>query len=64
MKWAEQLEILRELSSENSKYKLLYVTPEKVAKWVNIFLVVDSENVGIKEIPSRIRVEQMKTLET
>ncbi|EFH62834.1 predicted protein [Arabidopsis lyrata subsp. lyrata] len=32
MEWAEQLEILQELSSENSKYKLLYVTPEKVAK--------------------------------
>ncbi|VYS49589.1 unnamed protein product [Arabidopsis thaliana] len=32
MEWAEQLEILQELSSEKSKYKLLYVTPEKVAK--------------------------------
>lgn len=32
MEWAEQQEILRELNSDYSKYKLLYVTPEKVAK--------------------------------
>ncbi|XP_020593878.1 ATP-dependent DNA helicase Q-like 4A isoform X2 [Phalaenopsis equestris] len=32
MEWAEQQEILRELQSDNCKYKLLYVTPEKVAK--------------------------------
>lgn len=33
MEWAEQQEILRELNSEYCKYKLLYVTPEKIAKW-------------------------------
>ncbi|KAL2460513.1 ATP-dependent DNA helicase Q-like 4A [Abeliophyllum distichum] len=32
MEWTEQQEIFRELSSEYCKYKLLYVTPEKVAK--------------------------------
>ncbi|KAF8376948.1 hypothetical protein HHK36_030319 [Tetracentron sinense] len=32
MEWTEQQEILRELTSGCCKYKLLYVTPEKVAK--------------------------------
>lgn len=32
MEWAEQQEIFRELTSSLCKYKLLYVTPEKVAK--------------------------------
>lgn len=32
MEWAEQQEILRELQCDTCKYKLLYVTPEKVAK--------------------------------
>ncbi|RXH93004.1 hypothetical protein DVH24_013580 [Malus domestica] len=32
MEWTEQQEILRELNYEYCKYKLLYVTPEKVAK--------------------------------
>jgi len=32
MEWTEQQEILRELCLEDCKYKLLYVTPEKVAK--------------------------------
>ncbi|KAK8624994.1 hypothetical protein V6N13_089878 [Hibiscus sabdariffa] len=32
MDWSEQQEILRELTSDYCKYKLLYVTPEKVAK--------------------------------
>ncbi|KAK8259160.1 hypothetical protein V6Z12_D13G037900 [Gossypium hirsutum] len=30
--WSEQQEILRELTSDYCKYKLLYVTPEKVAR--------------------------------
>ncbi|KAL3538533.1 hypothetical protein ACH5RR_001899 [Cinchona calisaya] len=30
--WTEQQEILRELNADYCKYKLLYVTPEKVAK--------------------------------
>ncbi|KAK4758393.1 hypothetical protein SAY87_019694 [Trapa incisa] len=32
MEWSEQQEILRELNSDCCKFKLLYVTPEKVAK--------------------------------
>ncbi|XP_038989126.1 ATP-dependent DNA helicase Q-like 4A [Phoenix dactylifera] len=32
MEWAEQQEIFRELMSAICKYKLLYVTPEKIAK--------------------------------
>ncbi|PKA62531.1 ATP-dependent DNA helicase Q-like 4B [Apostasia shenzhenica] len=32
MEWPEQQEILRELVSDVCKYKLLYVTPEKIAK--------------------------------
>lgn len=32
MDWSEQQEILRELTSDYCKYKLLYVTPEKVAR--------------------------------
>ncbi|KAK6915964.1 DEAD/DEAH box helicase domain [Dillenia turbinata] len=32
MEWSEQQEILRELNTDYCKYKLLYVTPEKVAK--------------------------------
>lgn len=32
MEWGEQQEILRDLVSGGCKYKLLYVTPEKVAK--------------------------------
>ncbi|KAI5593411.1 hypothetical protein BDE02_03G013400 [Populus trichocarpa] len=32
MEWTEQQEILRELCSDYCKYRLLYVTPEKVAK--------------------------------
>jgi hypothetical protein len=34
LEWAEQQDILRELMSDTGKYKLLYVTPEKVAKCV------------------------------
>ncbi|KAK4401971.1 ATP-dependent DNA helicase Q-like 4A [Sesamum angolense] len=41
MEWTEQQEILRELNSDYCKYKLLYVTPEKVAKslWTHKVLV-------------------------
>ncbi|KAJ0265835.1 ATP-dependent DNA helicase Q-like 4A [Hirschfeldia incana] len=44
MNWTEQLEILRELSSENSKYRLLYVTPEKVAKSDSLLRHLESLN--------------------
>jgi len=32
LEWAEQQEILWELNSDYCKYKLLYVTPEKVSR--------------------------------
>ncbi|KAK1309981.1 ATP-dependent DNA helicase Q-like 4A [Acorus calamus] len=32
LEWSEQQEILRELTSSDCKYKMLYVTPEKVAR--------------------------------
>ncbi|XP_068662077.1 ATP-dependent DNA helicase Q-like 4A isoform X2 [Aristolochia californica] len=32
LEWSEQQEIFRELTSDDCRYKLLYVTPEKVAK--------------------------------
>ncbi|XP_057247838.1 ATP-dependent DNA helicase Q-like 4A isoform X2 [Beta vulgaris subsp. vulgaris] len=32
MEWSEQQEILRELCSDTCRYKLIYVTPEKIAK--------------------------------
>ena len=38
MEWTEQQDILRELVSPNCKYKLLYVTPEKVARSVMFYL--------------------------
>ncbi|RID44756.1 hypothetical protein BRARA_I01528 [Brassica rapa] len=44
MDWTQQLDILRELSSENSKYRLLYVTPEKVAKSDSLLRHLESLN--------------------
>jgi hypothetical protein len=42
MEWAEQQDILRELNSDYCKYKLLYVTPEKVARWVSLLIAASS----------------------
>ncbi|KAF2589588.1 hypothetical protein F2Q70_00041881 [Brassica cretica] len=44
MEWAEQLKIFQELSYEHSKYKLLYVTPEKVAQSDSLLRHLDSLN--------------------
>ncbi|OAY39796.1 ATP-dependent DNA helicase Q-like 4A isoform X1 [Manihot esculenta] len=44
MDWTEQQEILRELCSDYCKYKLLYVTPEKVAKSDVLLRHLDSLN--------------------
>ncbi|CAN6981049.1 unnamed protein product [Brassica rapa subsp. trilocularis] len=44
MEWAEQLKIFQELSYEYSKYKLLYVTPEKVAQSDSLLRHLDSLN--------------------
>ncbi|KAF2618199.1 hypothetical protein F2Q68_00040626 [Brassica cretica] len=46
MEWSEQLKIFQELSSEHSKYKLLYVTPEKVAQLVISMLWTSSARVA------------------
>ncbi|KAL0651195.1 hypothetical protein Bca4012_093886 [Brassica carinata] len=44
MEWSEQLKIFQELSSEHSKYKLLYVTPEKVAQSESLLRHLDNLN--------------------
>lgn len=44
MEWTEQQEILRELNSDYCKYKLLYVTPEKIARLVSLLVAAYSLN--------------------
>lgn len=54
--WTEQQEILRELNSENCKYKLLYVTPEKIAK--SDVLLRKLENLHAREYLARIVIDE------
>lgn len=54
MEWNEQQEILRELSS--CKYKLLYATPEKVAK--SDVLMRNLDNLHARELLSRIVIDE------
>ncbi|KAI3882503.1 hypothetical protein MKW92_021726, partial [Papaver armeniacum] len=56
MDWTEQQEIFRELSSSCCKYKLLYVTPEKVAK--SDVLLRQLENLHARQSLSRIVVDE------
>ncbi|XP_010533955.1 PREDICTED: ATP-dependent DNA helicase Q-like 4A isoform X2 [Tarenaya hassleriana] len=56
MEWAEQLEILRELGSDHSKYKLLYVTPEKVAKSDSLLRHLESLNA--RSLLARIVIDE------
>ncbi|MCO5608167.1 hypothetical protein L7F22_062373 [Adiantum nelumboides] len=42
MEWQEQQQILSELNSACCKYKLLYVTPEKIARSDNLFRHLES----------------------
>ncbi|KAJ1385672.1 P-loop containing nucleoside triphosphate hydrolase [Sesbania bispinosa] len=56
MEWAEQQEILRELNSDYCKYKLLYVTPEKVAR--SDVLLRHLENLHVRELLSRIVIDE------
>ncbi|RZC87946.1 hypothetical protein C5167_004125 [Papaver somniferum] len=56
MDWTEQQEIFRELSSGCCKYKLLYVTPEKVAK--SDVLLRQLENLHARQSLSRIVVDE------
>ncbi|KAL5176217.1 ATP-dependent DNA helicase Q-like 4A [Glycine soja] len=56
MEWAEQQEILRELNSDYCKYKLLYVTPEKVARSDNLLRHLD--NLHFRELLARIVIDE------
>ncbi|XP_004485478.1 ATP-dependent DNA helicase Q-like 4A [Cicer arietinum] len=56
MEWAEQQEILRELNSDYCKYKLLYVTPEKVAR--SDVLLRHLESLHVRELLSRIVIDE------
>ncbi|KAD4179413.1 hypothetical protein E3N88_28004 [Mikania micrantha] len=56
MEWTEQQEILRELCSGYCSYKLLYVTPEKVAK--SDFLLRQLENLHARELLNRIVIDE------
>ncbi|KAL5562840.1 hypothetical protein UlMin_032587 [Ulmus minor] len=56
MEWSEQQEILRELMSDYCKYKLLYVTPEKVAK--SDVLLRHLESLHSRELLARIVIDE------
>ncbi|PON33177.1 DNA helicase, ATP-dependent [Parasponia andersonii] len=56
MEWTEQQEILRELISDYCKYKLLYVTPEKVAK--SDALLRHLESLHSRELLARIVIDE------
>ncbi|PIM99694.1 ATP-dependent DNA helicase [Handroanthus impetiginosus] len=56
MEWIEQQEILRELNSDYCKYKLLYVTPEKVAK--SDVLLRQLESLHARESLARIVIDE------
>ncbi|XP_076915597.1 ATP-dependent DNA helicase Q-like 4A [Bidens hawaiensis] len=56
MEWTEQQEILRELASEYCNYRLLYVTPEKIAK--SDFLLRQLENLHARELLNRIVIDE------
>ncbi|GFP99215.1 ATP-dependent DNA helicase q-like 4a [Phtheirospermum japonicum] len=56
MEWTEQQEIFRELSSEYCKYKLLYVTPEKVAK--SDVLLRQLESLHARDSLARIVIDE------
>ncbi|XP_038877365.1 ATP-dependent DNA helicase Q-like 4A isoform X2 [Benincasa hispida] len=56
MEWSEQQEIFRDLSSDCSKYKLLYVTPEKVAK--SDVLLRHLENLNARYLLARIVIDE------
>ncbi|XVF01151.1 hypothetical protein REPUB_Repub04eG0063700 [Reevesia pubescens] len=56
MDWSEQQEILRELTSDYCKYKLLYVTPEKVAK--SDVLLRHLDNLNTRDLLARIVIDE------
>ncbi|XVF67681.1 hypothetical protein PTKIN_Ptkin10aG0141100 [Pterospermum kingtungense] len=56
MDWSEQQEILRELTSDYCKYKLLYVTPEKVAR--SDVLLRHLDNLNARDLLARIVIDE------
>ncbi|KAF3777388.1 ATP-dependent DNA helicase Q-like 4A [Nymphaea thermarum] len=56
MEWTEQQQVLRELTSDCCKYKLLYVTPEKIAKSDNLLRHLDS--LHMRELLARIVIDE------
>ncbi|KAK7281245.1 hypothetical protein RIF29_09044 [Crotalaria pallida] len=56
MEWTEQQEILRELNSDYCKYKLLYVTPEKVAR--SDALLRHLESLHVRDLLARIVIDE------
>lgn len=56
MEWTDQQEIFRELCSDYCKYKLLYVTPEKVAK--SDVLLRHLESLHARESLARIVIDE------
>ncbi|KAK1417668.1 hypothetical protein QVD17_26800 [Tagetes erecta] len=56
MEWIEQQEVLRELCSGRCKYKLLYVTPEKVAQ--SDALLRQLENLYARELLDRVVIDE------
>ncbi|KAA8536559.1 hypothetical protein F0562_029037 [Nyssa sinensis] len=56
MEWTDQQEILRELTSDYCKCKLLYVTPEKVAK--SDVLLRHLESLHARESLARIVIDE------
>ncbi|MFS7979105.1 putative DNA helicase [Helianthus anomalus] len=55
MEWTEQQDVLRELCSGHCRYKLLYVTPEKIA---NDALLRQLENLHARELLDRIVIDE------
>ncbi|KAL7599815.1 hypothetical protein Lser_V15G24262 [Lactuca serriola] len=56
MEWTKQQDILRDLCSGHCSYKLLYVTPEKVAK--SDALLRQLENLYARELLDRIVIDE------
>ncbi|CAI0375305.1 unnamed protein product, partial [Linum tenue] len=56
MDWSEQQEIMRELCSDYCRYKLLYVTPEKVAK--SDALLRNLESLNTRGMLARIVIDE------
>ncbi|KAF3337717.1 ATP-dependent DNA helicase Q-like 4A [Carex littledalei] len=56
MEWSRQHDILRELTSQNCSYKLLFVTPEKIAK--SDVLLRHLDNLYSQDYLSRIVIDE------